>query len=372
MTSNRFFGERLELARTFRGLSQSALGNEVSASNALISYYENGKQTNPPADLVEAWGEALGFEPDFFFEPIQDLFRDEECSFRHRRTAPEYLKRRARAFGTLVGEVVGYLKAKLELPAFDVPTVKETSAKSIEDVARHCRSHWGLGLDTPITHMGRVVENAGIPIVKTLASTEKVDAFSRRGHTPVVILNTFKESPSRWIFDMAHELGHFVCHTMTLTGSVETEREADAFASAFLLPARAFSREFKSAPFSWEHMFQLKARWQVSLAAIVYRAYSLELIDAQTYRRAFKYLSARQWRKREPQEPEAQKPELLRESLAALHQELGEDPQYLSARLYFRPETFEEITGIQIPKRKPQGKEVLTFQKPSRTPAKAK
>src|SRR5260370_11325705 len=101
-------------------MTQGALAEQVSASNALISYYENGKQTEPPADLVEAWGEVLGFEPDFFFEPIQDPFRDEECSFRHRRTAPEHLKRRARAFGTLVGGIVGYLKTKLELPKYSV------------------------------------------------------------------------------------------------------------------------------------------------------------------------------------------------------------------------------------------------------------
>jgi len=96
-----FRGEKLELARTFRGMTQGALAKEVSTSNALISYYENEQQTEPPTDLVEAWGEVLGFEPGFFFAPIDDPFRDDECSFRHRRTAPEHLKRRARAFGTL-------------------------------------------------------------------------------------------------------------------------------------------------------------------------------------------------------------------------------------------------------------------------------
>ena len=73
--------------------------------------------------------------------------------------------------------------------------------------------------------MSRALENAGVLIVKTLASTEKVDAFSRRGLTPLVIVNTFKESPSHWVFDMAHELGHFVCHVERRTGSPETEHE---------------------------------------------------------------------------------------------------------------------------------------------------
>lgn len=260
-------------------MTQSVLGKEVSASGASISYYETGKQSEPPVDLVEAWGEVLGFDSDFFFEPIHDPFRDEECSFRHRRTAPGHLKTRARAFGTLIGSVVDYLKTRLELPEYDVVPVKTgtTGREGIEAAAQACRAHWKLGLDTPITNMGRALENAGIPVVKTLASTEKVDAFSRQGKTPLVIVNTFKESPSHWVFDMAHELGHFVCHANQITGSVETEREADAFASAFLLPARAFAREFKSAPFSWEHMFQLKARWNVSLAAMLVRAYGLGL-----------------------------------------------------------------------------------------------
>lgn len=356
--SGMFCGERLELARNFRGLTQGALAQEVSATGALVSYYETGKQLNPPPDLVEAWGEALGFEPGFFFEPIQDPFRDHECSFRHRRTAPEHLKRRARSFGTLVGLIVEYLKTRLELPKYDVP---ERDVTDVEQAAQACRSHWRLGLDTPIENIGRTLENAGIPVVKTLASTEKVDAFSRRGRTPVVVVNTFKESPSHWTFDMAHELGHFVCHTGRITGSVETEREADAFASAFLLPAKAFGREFKSAPFSWDHMFKLKARWHVSLAAMIYRAYGLGLLDAITYRRSWKYLSVRQWRKKEPEEPTPQEPELLRESLSTLYRELGEHPVTVCHRLHFKPETFRDVTGIEIPNPKRSGSGVVRF-----------
>ena len=143
-----------------------------------------------------------------FSRLFTNQFKDEECSFRHRRTAPEHLKRRARAFGTLIGVVIDYLETKLELPAYNVPSgVYDGTRDGIEGAAQTCRLHWGLGLDTPITHIGRVLENAGIPIVKTLASTATIDAFSRRGRTPIVIVNTFKESPSHWIFDMAHELG---------------------------------------------------------------------------------------------------------------------------------------------------------------------
>ncbi len=352
MKSGDFVGAKLELARTFRGLTQGKLADEVSASNAAISFYENGKLADPSHDLVDAWGEVLGIERDFFFEPVHDPFRDEECHFRHRQSAPEGLKKQARAFGTLVGMVVDYLKSKLELPAYSVPAVSPSSKGiDVERAAHDCRAAWGLGFDTPITNMGRVLENAGVPVVKTLTLTSKLDAFSRQGKTPIVLVNT-NQPPSRTIFDLAHELGHLVCHQGILTGSMETEREADAFGSAFLLPEKAFAREFRSAPFSWEHMFQLKARWRVSLAAILYRAYSLSLIDALTYRRSFKYLSARGWRKTEPNEPLEPQPELLYDSIATLHHELGEAPSHMCKRLHFKHETFEQLTGIEPTKKK--------------------
>ena len=136
------------------------------------------------------------------------------------------------------------------------------------------------------------------------------------------------------------------------------------FASAFLLPARAFSREFKSETFSWDHMFHLKARWKVSLAAMIVRAYGLGLLDAFMYRRAFKYLSARKWRKREPEEPRAQEPELLEESLKSLYLELGEHPLQVCKRLHFRPSTFSELTGSRFPS---HGRRSLSFDDLRRT-----
>jgi len=87
-----FIGERLQVAREFRGLTQKQLGDAVAASHALVSLCETGKKKDPAKDLVEAYGSILGFEPPFFYRPLEDVFREDECSFRHRRTTPEKLK----------------------------------------------------------------------------------------------------------------------------------------------------------------------------------------------------------------------------------------------------------------------------------------
>src|SRR2546422_6125476 len=92
-----FVGERLQIAREFRGLTQKKLGDAVAASVSLVSLCETGKKKDPAIDLVEAFGSVLGFQPQFFYRKISDVFREEECNFRHRRTAPEKLKSRIRA-----------------------------------------------------------------------------------------------------------------------------------------------------------------------------------------------------------------------------------------------------------------------------------
>src|SRR5213595_2151062 len=50
-----FWGERLQIAREFKGITQKELSEQVSASRALVSLCEAGKK-NPSRDLVEAFG----------------------------------------------------------------------------------------------------------------------------------------------------------------------------------------------------------------------------------------------------------------------------------------------------------------------------
>ena len=61
--------------------------------------------------------------------------------------------------------------------------------------AEQCRQHWKLGLDTPLLQTGRVLEHAGVIIVRHLVKSTKVDAFSRYGRTTVIFLN--QEIPTR-------------------------------------------------------------------------------------------------------------------------------------------------------------------------------
>jgi Zn-dependent peptidase ImmA (M78 family) len=360
LPSDVFRGKRLELAREFRGLTQTKLGEEVSASCALISLCETGKKRDPAADLVEACGSVLGFDPAFFYAPLEDAFQEDECSFRHRRTTPERLKSQIRAHATLIGLVIERLRSLFKFPPINLPRIPVSSADDIEAAAERCRQHWNLGLDSPLLQTGRVLEHAGVFIVRHLASA-KVDAFSRYGRTTVIFLNQEIPSTSRWNFDIAHELGHLVMHQGVPTGSVETEDAANTFASAFLMPRNAFSREFRTARFSWPHVFDLKRRWQTSAAAIVRRSYDLGLLGAVEYRRAFKYMSMKGWTKGEPYEPSFQQPELLEKALNGLGQQVNLTLDTLCRELRFTPQTFRDVTGVSIPSVKAKQTDVIRF-----------
>lgn len=359
-----FSGERLQLAREFKGLTQQKLGEEVVASHGLISLYEKGKQTDPPTNLVEAFGAVLGFEREFFYEPVKDAFREEECSFRHRRSTPEKTKTQIRAHATLIGMVIDRLREHFSLPELNVPQISAKSADEIEKAAEDSRTHWKLGIQGPIMQVGRVLENAGVVIVPHLVQSTKVDAFSRCGPTAVIFLNQAIQSTSRWNFDIAHECGHLVLHRGIVTGDIETEAAADRFASAFLLPRKAFAREFNMAPFSWKHIFDLKKHWHVSAAATIRRAYDLRLIGAVTYRQAYKYMSAQGWlSKGEPHEPPFQQPELLNMALNALGSKVKMTIEELRSQLRFTGETFQLVTGFTIPGPERRAVEVLPFRK---------
>jgi Zn-dependent peptidase ImmA (M78 family)/transcriptional regulator with XRE-family HTH domain len=357
-----FLGERLQIAREFRGQTQKELSEHVAASPALISLCEKGKKPFPARDLVEAFGAVLGFQPEFFYGPIEDVFREEECSMRHRRSTAEALKAKIRAHGTLIGMVIRRLRSVLSFPQQNIPHIPATTDEEIEKAADECRKHWNLGLDRPIKGIGRVLEHAGVVIVPNLVKSD-VDAFSRCGPTALIFLNQAVKSTSRWHFDIGHECGHLVMHAGVPTGTVETEDAANKFASAFLMPRQAFARDFQMmAHFDWQHIFALKRRWNASAQAIVRRAYGLGLLGAVDYRKAYKYMSWKGWTSNgEPEEPTFQEPELLSIALKSLGTKVPLTIDSLCKELRFTPDTFQDITGFAVPVPKSKAVEVIPF-----------
>lgn len=342
--SAEFCGARLRIARLLAGFTQVELAKLVSASSAFLSYVEAG-QKQPGIDLVAGLAQVLGVTPDYFFRPPPQELLDEACFFRRRAATSVAVRQQVRAYATFFAELVGQLEEEFDFPPQYLPALRLARPEDMERLAERVRLETGLGRDLPIKNMMRVVENAGVPVTRFEGLSEKVDAFSWYGPRSLIVLNDRTPSRTRW--DLAHELGHLLLHSRVEHQPEDLEREADRFASAFLLPRGSFIREFPRprAHLDWNRVFRLKERWGVSLAAIVRRAYDLSLIDANQYRSTYKYMSWKGWLKGEPYEGASEEPEMIPTALAELKAASGMTYADLAEALGWQPSTLRKVTG---------------------------
>lgn len=348
-----FVGERLRLARIFHGLSQVEVADQVGVSQAYIHQLEAGSRQQPTPTLVSALATALRVPAEFLYRDSSSEFRDEECAFRRRASTPLSHRLRVLAHGTLFAEVVEELEQYVDFPVPNLPECRVETRNDIEKAAEETRRKWNIPLDAPIANMVRALENAGVVVTRFGASAERIDAFSRAASRDIVVLNTDKGSTSRTRYDCAHECGHLVMHRGLELGTPEREDEANFFAAALLLPRAAFIREFGYQPRpAMSHLIQLKTRWRVSLAAIVRRAYDVQLIGAPEYRRLNIELRQNMF-PNEPEEPPDEVPELFRIGLEAVADARGLSTNTLVNDLGWSPELFERVTGYMAREGRP-------------------
>lgn len=345
--STTFQSERLRLARHFWGLSQADLGERVGVSRQFIHQLETGKP--PSNDMLLALADALDVYPGFFFESTEEV-APEHCHFRKLHKTPMAVAQQAIAHGSLFSGLVSYIEHWLSLPEVDFPQVEVSEAEDIEVAAEGCRQHWGLTIDQPIKNITRVVERAGAITLGFNGISTDLDALSIDHHRPLIVRSSIKESPTRYRFDIAHECGHLVMHRGIHTGDKSTEAQADRFASAFLLPRRAFVNDYRcSTRLDWKHLFAMKVRWNVSVQAIIRRAFDLGLMDAALYRRANIYVRKNGWKKSEPHEPSSTElPELISIALNSLRDQYGKTLQEISAHLRLKPNFFGRLIGVEL------------------------
>jgi Zn-dependent peptidase ImmA (M78 family)/transcriptional regulator with XRE-family HTH domain len=348
-----FYGDRLRAARTFQGLSLQELGDIVCTTRQYIQQLENESKGPPSPDLYAALAAALDVAPNFFAMPRLNVVSEVQCHFRSARTTSATLRRQAIEHGDFLDAFTEHLEDFVDLPVPNFPTLDFTitSPNDIERSAEACRIHWGLGIKAPITNMVRALENAGCLITFFTDLSDKIDAFSMQRKRPLIIRNPSKESACRMRFDLAHECGHIVMHEGLETGDIQTETEANRFASAFLLPRASFLTEFsflnKSSRISWAQLAEQKLRWKVSLGAMIRRAYDLGMIDAIQYRNANIHLRKTGQSKQEIYDDviEMEVPEVLKKSIETLRMHAPDDLCSIPSRLGVTPKFLQKIAG---------------------------
>jgi Zn-dependent peptidase ImmA (M78 family)/predicted transcriptional regulator len=325
---NGFQKERLIQVLAARRLSQLQLASMVNVSPSAVSKWRTGQQA-PEAETLEKLANVVNVNAEWFTRPaaaetLNRLFRSNASALVAARQMLEARVAWAQDIAISLSELVDFPVVNLPSRSFKNP--EEISDADIEAAAIECRELWGLGRG-PISDVALALESAGIILVREeteIAQIEGLSAWSVTLERPIVYLSADKANGFRSRFDAAHELGHLILHKHIDRISDrdrhnEMERQAHKFAGAFLLHAESFSAEIRT-PVTLDSLLILKQRWGVSVAAMIMRLESLNLIDSDSKLSLFKRRSSRWGAKSEPGDDgrPPEQPRLLKRTIELL------------------------------------------------------
>lgn len=356
-----FNAGRFSLARRRRGMTKKALAAKVGVSERSVSAYEAGGQ-EPERITLHRISEALGFPEAFFFGDEPETLSPDVASFRSLSKMTARQRDSALGAGSLALMLNDWIESRFNLPAVDLPDLgrerpmtsgapgladgdvdypAENADASPEAAASTLRAHWGLG-ELPVKNMIKLLELKGVRVYSLAIDAKEVDAFSMwHGERPFIFLNTFK-SAEHCRFDAAHELGHLVLHRHGSPQGPDIEREANAFASAFLMPKASVLAQ---APrqVTLHSLIHLKRYWSVSVAALNYRLHALGLTSDWVYRTLCIQLAEEGYRMKEPESIPHERSLLLEKVFGALKEE-GVSRRDIAAQLNLSAEELGALT----------------------------
>lgn len=359
---------RLSLARKRRGMKKRELAKRVGVTERSVSSYEAGSQ-EPESSTLKKISEVLRFPEAFFLGDDPEFPTPDVASFRSLSKMTACQRDSALGAGAIALLLNEWIESRFELPKPDVPDLgreggantvlsgdgesqepegypSHLSAQDPEAAAEMLRAFWGIG-GLPIKNMIALLESKGVRVFSLAIDAKEVDAFSMwKAGRPYVFLNTFK-SAEHCRFDAAHELGHLVLHQHAQPHGPDLEREANAFASAFLMPrASVLAMAPKSATLS--SLIRHKKHWLVSVAALNYRLHALSLTSDWTYRTLCIQLAEAGYRQQEPESINHERSVVLEKVFAALRED-GLSKSDVAHQLSISPDEINELTfGLML------------------------
>jgi Zn-dependent peptidase ImmA (M78 family)/DNA-binding XRE family transcriptional regulator len=330
------------LGRESRGLTQKELSDLLSITQGTLSKIESGLLQLSDQELRDI-SNILVYPVHFFiqFDPVYGPGIS-ELYHRKRQSIPIREIKKIHAITHLRHMQIERLLKSVDIGSIDIKTIDldEPGAPTPEEVARMTRAM--LHLPTgPIMNVVSVIENAGGIIIPCDIETKKIDAMSRwiPGNPPLFFIN--KNMPmDRVRFTLSHELGHIIMHQIP---NSNMEKQADAFAAEFLLPAEETRNSLDNL--SLDKLSALKQYWKVSMAFIIYRAKELNKISENQARYLYAQMARLGYRTKEPEwlEPPREQPKLFFELIDVHLKDLGYSEEELSDLLLIDKSEFFDI-----------------------------
>jgi Zn-dependent peptidase ImmA (M78 family)/transcriptional regulator with XRE-family HTH domain len=278
--------QNIRRIRTSRGLSQEQVARKAGVSRNAYGSIERG-EAEPRVSNLEGIARALGVDlPALLAEaPRLSSVRFRSAKVRSRRaegTRDQVVAEVARwvkdfnGLEDLLGE-----RREYKLAGLGARLPDESDPNRPIEAARQTRKVLQLGPNEPIRDICGLLESAGVKVLGLGLDIEGLFGLSvgESDGGPAVVVNVHKDvSVERRIFTAAHELGHLLLHPGAYdVGEVREDRnedrEANLFASQFLMPGAAFQKEWRrSYGLAFvDRVLHVKRIFRVSYQTVLYR-----------------------------------------------------------------------------------------------------
>jgi len=293
----RSLSERLVAARKAAKITQEAAADHLGISRPTFIAIEKGTRRPRPAELVKL--------ATLYKEPLNNLLRDEKRPADVRPHLRSLLDACAdgqeqveAATAKLLKFVDDYQHLESlagERPITTFPPQIRIPPGPIERFAEYCaqegRERLNLGTHQPIYTLRKVLEESGLHVFfdKLHSDLAGLYVFVPDFGYCILVNSVHPKERRRWT--IAHEYGHFLAdrdrpgvdYLRPMQRKSESERFADTFAAAFLMPEVGVQRRFyddvdRSGDFKVGDLCRMADFYSVSLIAMTLRLKSLNLI----------------------------------------------------------------------------------------------
>ncbi|RBO84272.1 Zn-dependent peptidase ImmA (M78 family) [Nocardia puris] len=230
-----------------------------------------------PTGVAGSLGAALDYPATYFSVGAPPLIGANEVRFRAARRATARERDAAVAAGVSGIEIDRWISTRFVLPPVDVPSF---TGHAPATAAQLLRAVWGLGTK-PLPNLVQLCESRGIRVYTLPPLADAVDAYSL------------------WRDDIPYVFLHLVLHGEEACDTSNQEREADAFASEFLLPAASVAEYLPNNP-SLPQILMLRDTFKTSAMATAFACHKAGRLSDWAYRQTCVELSTRGYRTSEP------------------------------------------------------------------------
>ena len=284
----KYFAERLKAARKMNGFSLQDLSDAIAnrLNKQALQRLET-EEAEPDSETVSLLSKALKVTSDYFFR--ESTVTLEDLRFRKLKKLPVKEQEKVKA------NTIDFLERYLELEdilgidnqiSFSPKSYPIKEMSDVEKAAVDLRKSWKLGED-PLPNIVEMLEENNIKVY-LLNADKSFSGMSTilNDKIGVIVLNQNEEIPVvRRRFSALHELAHLYLD-LSPFDEKEAEKMCDYFAAAMLLPASKIKDALgeKRTKIVMKELYIIAGQYGISLSAIAYRAFSLEIISASYHK----------------------------------------------------------------------------------------